>query len=42
MSGLMSGSRVFNFNGSINVKEYKNKIEGVATFYNNVLIISFI
>jgi len=30
------GSRIFNFIGSVSVKDFKNKIEATATFFNNV------
>jgi hypothetical protein len=31
------GDRVLSFTGSLYVKDFTNKMEGVATFYNNVI-----
>lgn len=30
------GDRILAFTGSLYVKDFTNKMEGVATFYNNV------
>jgi len=36
VEGLTSGDRIVNLSGSIQIKDFKSKAEGVATFYNNV------
>jgi len=35
------GDRILCFTGSLYVKDFTNKIEGVATFWNNVRIITY-
>jgi len=34
----MTGDRILNLTGSIQVKDFKSKAEGVVTFYNNVIV----